>query len=123
MSEQPAGEPAPPARWSAGQVALAVAAVLLMVLVVVTLLGQAGVMAESAAAALNGALLTVSGLGAGVIGALRRRAGRWPEAATAYRLAMWCFFLAGLHAVKYHVAVGRERTEAVQRALDQYQQQ
>jgi hypothetical protein len=125
MSEQPAAEPAPPpARWSAGQAALVVAVALLAALVVVTLLGQAAVMPQSMAAAVNAGLLAVSGLVAALVGAARRRAGRWPEATTAYRLAMWCYFIAGLHAVKYYVAVERETVEArVQRALDLYRQQ
>ena len=91
--------------------ALIAAVAILTVLVVLTLLGQAGVLRESEAAALNAVFLGVCGLAAGVIGAAERRKARWPPAAVAYRLAMWCFFLAAVHAAKYHFAVERETKE------------
>jgi hypothetical protein len=109
------GPPAPPSRWAPGQVALIAAAVILVVVVGATLLGQAGVLPESATAALNALFLAVCGAVAGLIGAGRRRAQRWPEAVVAYRVAMWCFFLAALHAVKYHVAAEREALAAIAR--------
>jgi len=67
------------------------------------------VLPESVAAGLSGLFLVVCGLVAAVIGADQRRKERWPAATTAYRVAMWCFFLAALHAVKYHVAADREQ--------------
>jgi predicted benzoate:H+ symporter BenE len=113
MQDQPAGEaPSQPSgRWSPGQAALVAAAVLLAVVVGATVLGQAGVLPESMAAALAALFLALCGLMAGLIGADHRRKERWPGAATAYRVAMWCFFLAALHAVKFHVAVEREAEE------------
>jgi hypothetical protein len=81
------------------------------VVVGATLLGQAGVLPESASAALNLVFLGTCGTVAGLIGAGQRRKGHWPGAATAYRVATWCFFLAALHAVKYHVAAGHEAAE------------
>jgi DMSO/TMAO reductase YedYZ heme-binding membrane subunit len=118
MSEQPADESAPP-RWSPGQVALVVAAAALAVVVGVTLLGQAGVLPDSGAAGISAAFLGVCGLTAGLIGATERRKERWPKAVMAYRVAMWCFFLAALHVVKYHVADEREATEErVRNALE-----
>jgi DMSO/TMAO reductase YedYZ heme-binding membrane subunit len=122
MSEQPAVE-SPPPRWSPGQVALAVAVGALAVVVGVTLLGQAGVVSESTAAALSAAFLGVCGLAAGLIGADQRRKEHLPRAVTAYRVAMWCFFLAALHVAKYHVAAEREAVEErVRNALERYRQ-
>ncbi|HEX5272681.1 MAG TPA: hypothetical protein VFW33_19425 [Gemmataceae bacterium] len=121
MSEQPPGE-APP-RWSPGQVALAVAVGALVVVVGVTLLGQAGMLSDSAAAGLSAVFLGVCGLAAGLVGADQRRKERWPKAVTAYRVATWCFFLAALHVVKYHVAAEREAVEErVRNALERYRQ-
>jgi hypothetical protein len=121
MSEQPANEPPP--RWSPGQVGLAVAVGALAVVVGVTLLGQAGVMSNSTAAALSAGFLGVCGLGAGLIGAAERGKGRWPRAVTAYRVAMWCYFLAAVHVAKYHVAAEREAVEErVRDALERYRQ-
>jgi hypothetical protein len=111
MQEPPADETPPPARWSLGPAALVAAAVILAVLVVLTLLGQAGVLPESEAAGLDAVFLGVCGLVAGLVGAGERRKQRWPGATIAYRVAMWCFFLASLHAVKYHVATQREAGE------------
>jgi hypothetical protein len=113
------GAPPPPGRWAPGQVALVAAAVILALVVLGTLLGQADVLAESAAAESVAVFLAVCGAIAGLIGALRRRAQRWPDAVVAYRLATWCFFLAALHAVKYHVAVEREARE--ERAREAYE--
>lgn len=110
MQDQPAAE-SPPRRWAPGQAALIAAAVILVVLVVTTLLGQAGVLLESAAAAMSAAFLGVCGLVAGLIGAGERRKERWPGATMAYRVAMWCFFLAALHALKFHAAAEREASE------------
>ncbi len=98
----------PPGRWAPGQVTLVAAAVVLAVVVGATLLGQAGVLPESSAAGLAAFFLAVCGLVAGLVGGDQRRKERWPGAAAAYRVAMWCFFLAALHAVKYHVAADRE---------------
>jgi hypothetical protein len=109
----------PPGRWGPGQVALVAAAVILALVVLGTLLGQADVMPESAAAESVAVFLAVCGAMAGLIGALRRRAQRWPDAVAAYRLATWCFFLAALHAVKYHVAADREARDA--RAREAYE--
>jgi len=103
------GAEPPPDRRAPGQVALVAAAVILAAVVGSTLLGQAGVLPESVAAGLSGLFLVVCGLVAAVIGADQRRKERWPAATTAYRVAMWCFFLAALHAVKYHVAADREQ--------------
>ncbi len=125
MSAPPAAESAapPPERWAPGQLALIAAAAILTVLVVLTLLGQARVLRESEAAALNAVFLGVCGLANGVIGAAGRRKQRWPTAAMAYRLAMWCFFLAALHAVKYHFAVEREiKEDLIRRAGEKYEQ-
>lgn len=123
MSEQPAAESAPPPRWSPGQVALAVAVGALVVVVGVTLLGQAGVLPESGAAGISAAFLGVCGLAAGLLGRAERRKERWPKAVMAYRVAMWCFFLAALHVVKYHVAAEREAVEErVRNALERYRQ-
>ena len=89
-----------------------------------TLLGQAGVLPDSGAAGISAAFLGVCGLAAGLIGAAERRQERWPKAVMAYRVAMWCFFLAVLHVVKYHVAAEREAVEErVRNALEQYRQQ
>jgi Ca2+/H+ antiporter len=118
MSEQPAGDPAPP-RWSAGQVALAVAVGALAVVVIITLLGQAGVVSDSIAAGMAAAFLGVCGLAAGLIGGDQRRKERWPKAVMAYRVAMWCFFLAALRVAKYHVAAERE---TVRNALEKYRE-
>jgi hypothetical protein len=113
----------PPPRWTPGQVALVAALVILTAVVTVTLLGQAGVLPESVAAAVNGLFLALCGLVAGVIGADQRRKERWPGATTAYRIATWCFFLAAMHAVKYHVAAEHEAVEErVRNALERYQQ-
>jgi len=125
MPDQPAAEsPAlPPGRWAPGQVALIAAAVVLTVLVVTTLLGQAGVLPESEAAGLNAVFLAVCGLAAGLIGAAERRKERWPRATVAYRVAMWCFFLAAVHAVKFHVAAERETEEdRIRRDSERYEQ-
>jgi DMSO/TMAO reductase YedYZ heme-binding membrane subunit len=122
MSEQPAGEPLPP-RWSPGQVALVVAVGALAVVVGVTLLGQAGVVSNSTAAALSAGFLGVCGLSAGLIGAAARGKGRWPQAVTAYRVAMWCFFFAAVHVAKYYIAAEREAVEErVRDALERYRQ-
>jgi hypothetical protein len=121
MSEQPAA--APPPRWSPNQLALVVAVGALAVVVGVTLLGQAGVVSESVAAGLAAAFLGVCGLAAGLIGSAERRKERWPKAVTAYRVATWCFFLAALHVLKYHVAAEREAVEqAVRNAAERYRQ-
>ncbi|MFI5338083.1 MAG: hypothetical protein ACHQ5A_14940 [Opitutales bacterium] len=125
MSEQPATEaPAvPPGGRTPGQVALIAAAAILAILVVATLLGQAGVLPESETAAVNAVFLGACGLAAGVIGAGERRKERWPRATVAYRLAMWCFFLAAVHAVKFHVAAGREaEEERIRRASEKFEQ-
>jgi hypothetical protein len=115
--------PEPPATRAPGQAALVAAAVILAALVVVTLLGQAAVLPQSEAAALNAAFLGVSGLVAGLVGAGQRRRQRWPGATAAYRLAMWCFFLAALHAVKYHVAADREAEEdRIRRASQRFEE-
>jgi DMSO/TMAO reductase YedYZ heme-binding membrane subunit len=121
MQEQPAVDsPPPPGRWAPGQAALVAAVVILAVAVGATLAGQAGLLPQSDAAVLNAVFLGTCGLVAGLIGAGQRRKERWPGAATAYRLAMWCFFLAALHAVKYHVA---ERDERIRQALERYERQ
>jgi DMSO/TMAO reductase YedYZ heme-binding membrane subunit len=110
MSDQPPVEspPQPTGRWGPSQAALVAATVILAVVVVTTLLGQAGVLPQSDAESLNAVFLATCGLVAGLIGAGQRRQERWPGSATAYRVAMWCFFLAALHAVKFHIAVERE---------------
>jgi DMSO/TMAO reductase YedYZ heme-binding membrane subunit len=121
MPEQsPAESPPPPtSRWTASQAALVAAVVILVVVVVMTLLGQAGVLPQSDAASLNAVFLATCGLVAGVIGAGQRRQERWPGAATAYRVAMWCFVLAALHAVKYHVAAeGEAKEDRIRRASE-----
>ena len=103
--------------------ALIAAVAILAILVGVTLLGQAGVLPESETAAVNAVFLGACGLAAGLIGAGERRKERWPQAAIAYRLAMWCFFLAAVHAVKYHVAAGREaEEERIRRASEKFEQ-
>ncbi len=120
MSEQPADD-APAPRWTPGQVALAVAVGALAVVVGVTLLGQAGVVSDSIAAGMAAAFLGVCGLAAGIIGADQRRKEKWPKAVMAYRVAMWCFFLAALHVAKYHIAAEREAVEErVRNALERY---
>jgi hypothetical protein len=44
-------------------------------------------------------------------------------AVVAYRVAMWCFFLAAVHVAKYHVAAEREAVEErVRNALEKYRQ-
>jgi DMSO/TMAO reductase YedYZ heme-binding membrane subunit len=122
MSEQPESE-SPPPRWSPGQVALAVAVGALAVVVGVTLLGQAGVVSNSTAAGLSAGFLGVCGLAAGLIGSAERTKERWPRAVTAYRVAMWCFFLTAVHVAKYHVSAERETKEEVIRdALERYRQ-
>jgi hypothetical protein len=112
----------PPGRWAPGQVALVAAAVVLAVVVGATLLGQAGVLPESMAAALAGFFLGVCGLVAGLIGADQRRKERWPGSATAYRVAMWCFLLASIHALKFHVAADREAEEERVRQKSEFQE-
>jgi len=111
--------PQPTRRWTPSQAALVAAVIILVVVVVTTLLGQAGVLRESDTASLNAVFLATCGLVAGVIGAGQRRQQRWPGAATAYRVAMWCFVLAALHAVKYHVAAeGEAREDRIRRASE-----
>jgi hypothetical protein len=121
MPEQSAAEspPQPTSRWTPFQAALVAAVVILAAVVVTTLLGQAGVLSGSDAASLNAVFLATCGLVAGVIGAGQRRQERWPGAATAYRVAMWCFVLAALHAVKYQVASESEaKDERIRRASE-----
>jgi hypothetical protein len=121
MQEQSPVEspPQPAGRWAPSQAALVAAAVILALVVGATLLGQAGLLPESEAAALNALFLGTCGLVAGLIGAGQRRKERWPGAAMAYRVAMWCFLLFALHAVKYHVTAEREaKDERIRRASE-----
>ena len=111
-----------PGRWAPGQAALVAAALILAAVVVATLLGQAGVLSQSDAASLNAVFLCTCGLVAGLIGAGQRRQERWPGAALAYRVAMWCFFLAALHAVRYHVASQREAEDERIRRASEFQE-
>jgi hypothetical protein len=87
--------------WTPRRVIAALLLLFFSAAVVLFALENVGVVLRSTAVASRMLLLTGVGVTAGTVGARHRKAGNWGLALVAYRVAVWCLFLAVMQVPNY----------------------